>query len=67
MMMRMMVWMTPPSKIQPSVVVDTAASDPEVFPEAMASSANGSSSPWPLLEGTLKADGVWATRSWYGS
>jgi hypothetical protein len=38
-----------------------------VYPEAMEASANTCSSQRVPLAGTLKAAGVWATRSWYGS
>ncbi len=54
------------------MVVDTVASEQRVdseavYPEAMVASAYRCGSPRVLLAGTLKAAGVWATRSWYGS
>jgi hypothetical protein len=54
------------------VVVDTVASGQRVgseavYPEAMETSANIRSSVRVPLAGTLKATGVWAMRSWYGS
>jgi len=60
------------SKKGPSVVVDTVASEQRVgseavYPEAIEASANIRSSLRVHLAGTLKAAGVWATRSWYGS
>jgi hypothetical protein len=71
-MMKMrMTWMTW-SKRRPSAVVDTVASEQRVgskavYPEAMEASANIRSSLRVHLVRTLKAAGVWATRSWYGS
>ena len=38
-----------------------------VYLEEMEASANTRSSQRVHLAGTLKAAGVWATRSWYGS
>ena len=51
---------------------DTVASEQRVgseavYPEAMEASANIRSSLRVHLADTLKATGVWATRSWYGS
>jgi hypothetical protein len=59
------------SKMGPSVVVDTVASEQRVGseavnPEATVASASGSNSPRALLVGTLKAVGVWASRPWNG-
>lgn len=53
------------------MVADTVASEQRVdseavYPEAMEASANIRSSRVHLV-GTLKAAGVWAMRSWYGS
>jgi hypothetical protein len=59
------------SKMGPSVVVDTVASERRVGSEAVNSEATvasvySSSSPRALLVGTLKVVGVWASRPWNG-